>query len=295
MSRKVRKYFSFTAFVLPAFLFYFSLSLLPTMQGLFYSFTNWHFMNPKYGFVGLQNFINIFTKDRYFVMALKNTFKLVAALVILQPLIALLLALMIEACAKWLQKIFRTVIFVPYMISTIVGTFMWSFVFRQVFTQIGSSIPLLGFLNQSWLSNVDLAFWSIIIVSLWHGTPLLMVIFLAGLAGVPVQLKEAAVIDGAKPSQVFWHIKLPLIFYSLTICMFLTIKDAFKSYEIVYALTGGGPGWATQVMTLNIFEEAFSGNYMFGYASAKAVVFLLIVLVFTVAQLLLMKRREVEL
>ena len=121
-----------------------------------------------------------------------------------------------------------------------------------------------------------------------------MIIYIAALQSVPGSLIEAAKIDGANKLQVIWHIKRPLIANSITIGIFVSLSSSFKVFDQVYALTGGGPGRATQVVSLNIFSEAFAMQSRYGYASAKAVVLFLIILLITGVQLAIMKRKEVE-
>jgi raffinose/stachyose/melibiose transport system permease protein len=121
-----------------------------------------------------------------------------------------------------------------------------------------------------------------------------MVIYIASLQGVPQQLKEAAAIDGANALQTFRNVTLPLIYPAITIGLFVTLNNSFKVFDAVFALTGGGPGRATQVIALNIYEEAFNQSSRYGYASAKAMILFIIVFLVTLVQLWIMKRREVE-
>ncbi|MNP66703.1 sn-glycerol-3-phosphate transport system permease protein UgpA [compost metagenome] len=111
---------------------------------------------------------------------------------------------------------------------------------------------------------------------------------------MPQHLKEAAVIDGANVFQQFRNVTLPMITHAITICLFMTLNNAFKVYEVVYGLTGGGPGRSTQVITMNIYEEAFSNNFRYGYASAKSIILFIIVLILTLIQINLTKKKEVE-
>jgi raffinose/stachyose/melibiose transport system permease protein len=121
-----------------------------------------------------------------------------------------------------------------------------------------------------------------------------MVIYIASLQGVPQHLKEAAAIDGANAFKTFRYVTLPMIYPALTIGIFLTLNGSFKAFDAVYSLTGGGPGRSTQVIALNIFEEAFKSSNRYGYANAKAMILFLVVFLITLIQLWLMKRREVE-
>lgn len=122
-----------------------------------------------------------------------------------------------------------------------------------------------------------------------------MIIYMAALQGVPANLKEAASIDGASAWQRFWKIVFPLIRHAVTICVFWTLNAGFQVFDVIYALTGGGPGRATQSAAINIYEEAFRGNIRFGYATAKSTVLFVIVLIVTAIQLKITGRKEQEL
>jgi len=207
-------------------------------------------------------------------------------------LAALLLALLIESLDKK-KGVFRTIFYMPNMISMIIGGYMWSFIFSQVLYYISEHTPF-DFLGVSWFGNTKYAFIAIVIVAVWGGAGYLMVIYIAGLQGVSTSLVEAAVVDGATPLQRLRFITLPLIKQSFTICLFVTLNSAFQVFDVVYALTGGGPGRATQVVSINIYEEAFSRSNRFGYATAKSTILFLVILIVTLIQINLMKRREEE-
>ncbi|MGQ8873496.1 carbohydrate ABC transporter permease [Paenibacillus sp. TSA_86.1] len=287
-----KKYLSLLAFTAPAFVIYAIFLLYPTFSGMFYSLTDWNGLNRDYSFIGLGNFVELFKEDPDFLNSLWFTMKYVIFMLILQNGIALLLAVLIESRTRS-KGLFRTLFFMPNMISTIISAFMWTFIFSQVLPQLAEKLAV-SFLDQQWLGDPKFSFYSILIVSLWNGVGYMMIIYLAALQGVPKSLKEAAVIDGANAFQVLRNVILPMITHAVTICFFLTLNGAFKVFEVVYGLTGGGPGRATQVITMNIYEEAFSNNFRYGYASAKSVVLFVIVLIFTLIQITVMKRKEVE-
>jgi raffinose/stachyose/melibiose transport system permease protein len=290
--KRYKKYVSLLMFTAPAFLLYAVFLLIPTLGGMFYSFTDWNGLNKSYHFVGFANFAEALGEDSDFVHSLWFTLKYVVFMVVLQNAIALLLAVLIETRTRS-KGFFRTVFFMPNMISIIISSFMWTFVFTQVLPQIAEKTAL-AFLDQSWIGNPSVSFYSILIVSLWNGVGYMLIIYLAALQGVPQHLKEAAVIDGASPFQRFLHVTVPMITHAITICFFLTLNGAFKVFEVVYGLTGGGPGRSTQVITLNIYEEAFSNNFRYGYASAKSVILFVMILIITFIQISVMKKREVE-
>lgn len=280
------------AFVSPALLFYIVFVLVPAFGGIWYSLTDWNGLNRTYILVGIDNYIEALTTDTNFLNTLWFTLKYVLVMLILQNLIAVILAVFIES-RKRTKVFFRTLFFMPNMISMIIGGFMWLFIFTRVLPYI-AKYSLLHFLNQSWIGNPTYSFLAIIIVALWGGVGYLMVIYIAALQGVPQQLKEAAEIDGANAFHTFWYVTLPMISPAITIGIFVTLNSSFKVYDVVYALTGGGPGRATQVISMNIVEEAFKMNNRYGYASAKAMILFFIVFVITIVQLKIMKKREVE-
>ncbi|TKH44710.1 sugar ABC transporter permease [Paenibacillus sp. FSL R10-2782] len=287
-----KKYVMLLAFTAPALIFYAIFLLIPTISGMYYSFTDWNGLNPNYSFIGLGNFVEALKEDPDFLNSLWFTLKYVLVMIVLQNVLALVLAVLIESRTRT-KGFFRTIFFMPNMISTIISAFMWTFVFSSVLPQIAEKTAI-AFLGQSWLGDPKVSFFSIIIVSLWNGVGYMMIIYLAALQGVPQSLKEAAIIDGANAFQTLRSVTLPMITHAITICFFLTLNGAFKVYEVVYGLTGGGPGRSTQVITMNIYEEAFSNNFRYGYASAKSLILFAIVLIFTLIQLRVMKKREVE-
>ncbi|MGO4498946.1 carbohydrate ABC transporter permease [Paenibacillus sp. 2RAB27] len=280
------------AFVFPAILFYSVFVLGPSFGGIWYSLTDWNGLNPTYNMVGLSNYIEALTDDPYFLDAIWFTLKYVIFMVVLSNFLAILLAVLIESQQR--SKVwFRTIFFMPNMISLIIGGFMWMFIFTKVLPYIAEH-TIFHFLDQSWIGDPRFSFYTLLILSLWSGVGYLMVIYIAALQGVPQQLKEAAAIDGANAMQTFRNVTLPMIYPALTIGLFVTLNGSFKVFDAVFALTGGGPGRATQVIALNIYEEAFSLSSRYGYASAKAMILFLIVFIVTLVQLWIMKRKEVE-
>ncbi|WP_334073307.1 MULTISPECIES: sugar ABC transporter permease [Paenibacillus] len=291
-SRIFRKYISLLAFTAPALVIYTIFLLIPTFGGMYYTFTDWNGLNQNYSFIGFANIVEALTEDPDFINALLFTLKYVAFMVVLQNVIALLLAVLIETRTRS-KGFFRTIFFMPNMISLIISSFMWTFVFSQVIPQLAEKAAI-TFLDHSWLGNPKFSFYSILIVSLWNGVGYMMIIYLAALQGVPQSLKEAAIIDGANSFQTLRSVILPMITHAVTICFFLTLNGAFKVFDVVYGLTGGGPGRSTQVITMNIYEEAFSNNFRYGYASAKSLILFAIVLLVTLIQMNVMKKKEVE-
>jgi raffinose/stachyose/melibiose transport system permease protein len=254
--------------------------------------TDWNGMSKDYDFVGLSNFAEIF-HDANFWKSMLFTSKYVIVMLLAANITALGLAVAIESRKK-AKGFFRTLFYMPNMISMIIGGYMWNFIFTKVLYYMADHYGM-SFLDKSWVGNPHYAFIAIIIVSCWGIVGYLMIIYMAALQGVPEHLKESASLDGASAWQSFRKITLPMIRPALTICIFWTLNSAFQVFDVIFSLTGGGPGRETQSVALNIYQEAFRGNRRCGYATAKSTVLFLIVFLITILQLRVMKRKEQEL
>jgi raffinose/stachyose/melibiose transport system permease protein len=292
MTRKRRENLSLLIFVAPAFIVYFIFKLYPTISGVYYSMTSWNGLTKTKQFIGLANYIEIFS-DTYFWRSMLFTSKYVVVMLLVANIAALCLAVAIESRSK-AKGFFRTLFCMPNMISMIIGGYMWNFIFTKVLYYLADHWGMTIF-DKSWIGDPRYAFLAIIIVSSWGIVGYLMIIYMAALQGVPAHLIESGRIDGTTPWLSFWKITFPMIRPSLTICIFWTLNSMFQVFDVIYSLTGGGPGRATQSVAINIYEEAFSGNIRYGYATAKSMVLFLIIFVITAFQISLMKRKELEL
>ncbi|MCR4778216.1 MAG: sugar ABC transporter permease [Lachnospiraceae bacterium] len=283
---------SLLLFCAPALLVYFVFKLYPAISGFFYALTDWNGITKTYEFVGVSNFREILD-DSYFWGSMRFTLKYVLAIVVVSNVMALILAVAIESRPKG-KGFFRTVFYMPNMISMVIGGYMWMFIFTKVLYYMADNWNL-KLLDKSWIGDPKYSFLAIIIVAAWGAVGYLMIIYMAALQGVSTELKSAASLDGANAWQVFWKVTFPLIGHAVTICVFWALNSGFQVFDVIYALTGGGPGRATQSAAINIYEEAFKGNIRYGYATAKSTVLFFIVLIVTMLQLRLTKRREAEL
>lgn len=292
MLNKRKENIALLLFCAPALLVFFAFKLFPAFSGIFYSLTDWNGLNKTFHFVGIANFVEI-TKDTYFWKSMLFTLKYVIALLILANIVALGLAVLIESRKKG-KGFFRTLFYMPNMISMIIGGYMWNFIFTKVLYYMADHWGM-TFLDKSWIGNPKYSFLAIIIVASWGVVGYLMIIYMAGLQGVPVHLIESAKLDGATGWKCFYYVTLPMIRNAMTICIFWTLNSGFQVFDVIFSLTGGGPGRATQSVAINIYEEAFKGNIRYGYATAKSTVLFLVVFLITVLQLRVMKKGEQEL
>jgi raffinose/stachyose/melibiose transport system permease protein len=190
------------------------------------------------------------------------------------------------------QNGFRTAFFTPNLIGGVILGFIWMFIFSRVFVYLGETfeIPLI---SASWLGDSERALWALIVVGVWQMSGYMMLIYIAGLTSVPNSVMEAARIDGATAWQVLTKIKLPLMVPAFTISLFLTLQKSFMTYDMNLTLTKGGPYRSTELISMHIYNEAFKLRN-FGPGQAKAFLFFVIVASMAIAQVVILKRKEVD-
>ncbi|CAM4346341.1 sugar ABC transporter permease [Paenibacillus alkaliterrae] len=280
-----------TVFVGPALFAYAIVMVLPFLLGLYYSFTNWNGVSSQIDWLGLKNYVTILTDDPDFGSSLWFTARFTFTVVLISNLLGFLIAYLLSKPMKS-RNMLRTIFFMPNVLGGLLLGFIWRFIFTEGFAAIGESTHI-GFFELPWLSTEASAFWGIVLVSVWQGAGYLMVIYIAGLTNVPSDMLEAAAIDGASGFQILRNIVLPLIMPAVTICLFLSISWTFKSFDLNFSLTQGGPFKSTESVAMNIYYEAFKNN-RYGLGTAKAVIFFIVVTVITMIQVSITKKREVE-
>jgi raffinose/stachyose/melibiose transport system permease protein len=279
-------------FAVPALLVYVVIVIYPSLAGAAYAFTDWSGLGHA-AWVGFQNFKTLFSDPQSFG-ALKNTLKLTVFIVIVQNFIGLLLALGVHSMIKS-RYVLRTIFFAPAVLSPVVLAFLWKYLFNPA-PDAGLNALLgffgLDFLQQNWLGNPSVALWAIGLTVVWQFAGYSMVIFLAALQGIPRELEEAAALDGAGRFQRFRHVVLPLIAPAMTINLTLSTIGGLKLFDQVFAITNGGPGYATETLSTLIYKQAFVfGRY--GYSTAVALVLAILVTAISMVQLRYLRSREV--
>jgi multiple sugar transport system permease protein len=267
--------------------------LFPLGFSLYMSFQRWDvFTSPK--FVGLKNFEELFTSDPLFLIALRNSVIYTVGTVVPTVLISLVVAGVLNRKVKGIG-IFRTVVFLPLAISSVVMAIVWQFVFNTDDGLLNIMLGWIGIRPVPWLVDPNWAMVSLCLVSVWRGVPFATVILLAAMQGVPETVYEAAKIDGAGEVRQFVSITVPLIRGAISFVVVISIIHAFQAFDLVYVLNGpnGGPESATYVLGIMLFQHAFL-FLEFGYASALAWVMFAILLVLTMLQLRLSRRRSWE-
>ncbi|HJC62997.1 MAG TPA: sugar ABC transporter permease [Candidatus Blautia ornithocaccae] len=280
----------FCFFALPGMICFFAVVIIPFLYGVYLTLTDWNGVSKVKHLVGLENFAGVL-KDTQFWTSLLLTFKYVIAVVILVNVIAFFLAYLLTRGMKG-QNFFRAGFFTPNLIGGIVLGYIWQFVFSRVFVSIGESTGWSLF-EISWLSQPNMAFAALVLVTVWQLSGYMILIYVAGFMGLSEDVMEAASIDGANGWVKMKNIVLPLMMSSITICLFLTLSRAFMVYDVNLSLTAGAPYGTTQMAAMHVYEKAFTSR-QFGVGQAEAVILFLIVACISGLQVYITKKKEVE-
>jgi len=280
-------------FVYGALVLYVALCVIPGLIGVGYSFTDWSSYSDEIKFVGLKNFKTVFSADENYLKYLNNTLLFTVVTTICKSIIGLALAVLLTKKIRGLN-IHRAIMYMPAVISTlIVGMIFKSILNPQsgLLNEFLRSIGL-GSLALKWLADSKIAFWSVMAVDIWKGVGYIMTIFIAGIMAISPAYYEAAEIDGASGWQKFRSITLPLLMPAISVTTVLNVLYGLKVFDIIYSLTNGGPGYATEVLYTGVYKEFSKGRYAVGTTlSSVMFIFMLIVGYFMIK---VMTKEEVE-
>jgi multiple sugar transport system permease protein len=263
-------------FLLPAALIVSVALFYPIYSGLRLSLFDWNLREFTKApvFVGLQNFKELLG-DANFRISVRVTLVFTASVVCAEMLLGTLFALLLEQRLAGL-RFFRTLFVLPIMIAPVVVGIVWKFMYNTSYGAINYLVGLVGIKPIEWLADPSIALVAVIISDIWQWTPFVFLLVLAGLQGIPKELTEASVVDGASYLQNLIHIKLPAIAQVLGVTAILRLIDAFRSLEAIYNLTYGGPGVSTEVLSLHLYKTAFADSRL-GLSSAIAVVLMILI------------------
>ncbi|WMJ86571.1 carbohydrate ABC transporter permease [Anaerocolumna sp. MB42-C2] len=282
-------------FVYGALALYIALFVIPSVIGIGYSFTDWSAYSDKLKFVGLDNFKMIFSSDEDYLAIITNTLKFTFTTTILKNLLGLILALLLTKSIKFLN-FHRGIMFMPSVLSTLII----GMIFKSILDPSGGLLNTflrsvgLDFLAGKWLVTSELAFGSVMAVDIWRGTGYIMTILIAGILSISGTYYEAASIDGANGFQKFRFITFPLLLPTLATTTVLNIIYGLKVFDMIYALTNGGPGKATtEVLYTAVFKRFGTGQYAAGTA-LSSVMFVFMVIIGTFMIKIMTKNEVVE-
>lgn len=281
-------------FLVPGTILYLLFFVYPTVSGFYYSFTNWDGINPKFELVGLENYKELVADDTIFHKAFWNNLKFMLFVVLFQTSFSLLFAVLCVKNSKT-NTFLRALYFFPTILASISVAFIWSFMYDPNLGLVNLMLRGIGLdsLAQNWTGDGSIAIYSIAFAQAWAHIGQMMVIFIAGLQAIPEDLYEVANIEGASKWQTFRKVTWPLVAPAATIVVAYTTIQSFKAFDLIFAMTGGGPNFATEILSTFIYHTAFQ-NYKFGYASAGSMLFMVIIAMITFIQFRLLRGDKVS-
>ena len=288
---KAKDMLIFALFVFPALGFVLFSTDIPFLMNLYYSVFDWNGISKNMKFVGLENFINIFTNDALFWKGAAFTLRFAVFFVVVVNILSLTVALVMSA-EKKSTSVGRAFYYIPNIISLTAISLIWKFILGPGFEAL-YQITGWEMFHWSWLGSAKLSFFIVVIMTVWQNLGFYMVNYIAGIISVPRELIEAAKIDGASKFQVLRRVTIPLIMPAVSICMLTSLTFSFKLFDVIMVFTKGGPANSTISVAYNIYKEAFMNN-RYGMATAKSLVFVVFVLIVTAIQLKVTKGKEIE-
>lgn len=264
-------------FPAPAVIGVILLLVFPLVYTVWMSFHDWSgSINDAPRMIGLANFGDILFHDKRFLGAFLRTLLFAGLAIIIQTVLGVMMALLLNREFPG-KGVVRTLALLPMVATPVVVALMWTLILNPTQGALPYIFFLLNLPQVLWLSDPKLVILTLVLVDTWEWTPLIMLITLAGLAGLPLEPLEAARIDGASPWQTFWQITLPLLRPAIVVAVLFRAIDAIKTFDIIFAMTQGGPGNASETLNIYVFQTAFSYQKI-GYASSLLIIFFAIVL-----------------
>ncbi len=274
--------------VLPALALYFVFVVYPLFDGIFYSMTDWDGVRKTFHFIGLKNYVDIM-HDQYVLEPLRNTFIYAFFNTIFLNILGLLMAIGAESVRRG-RNVFRALLYIPSVLSAILVGFVFNFIFDKSIGALGQKLGIEVMANNL-LGSKSFALAMGILVTSWKSAGWYMVVYIAGLHNIDQSLYDAASVDGVTGWKRFRYVTFPLLAPSFTINMVLAVERSFKQYDLIYALTGGGPGRASELISMTIYNESFT-NKRAGYGTALGVILFLIIVAITLFQMKVLRKRE---
>jgi raffinose/stachyose/melibiose transport system permease protein len=292
VARRLQDNLTIVLFLLPALVLFLLFVIYPIFQSIYYSLFNWKGFGPAVDFVGLKNFVNILS-DKVFLIALRNVLFIIVFSLLIQLPLSLALAVLVGRDLPG-RVIFRTIFFLPYVLSEVIAAIMWLFLFNPD--------PERGFINavlvlfpgakaQPWLGNTDTVMLALFVVLTWKYFGFHMLLYLTGLQNIPTEIEEAGRIDGASSFQNFFYITLPLLSSTIRTSVYLSVLGSIQQFILVWIMTKGGPVNASETLATYMYRFGFV-RFQLGYGSAVAIYMFLICLTFSLIYLRLTRQPD---
>lgn len=280
--KQLKKQMSYFVFLVPSIILFTFCVIYPFCSGIQLAFTDWNGISRTYDYIGISNFTKLLS-DKNVIGPIRNTVIYGVAVTAINNIHSLPIAIILSSKLKG-KAFFKTIFFIPMAISTVLASFIWKYIDSNILSLI---------FGRSLMGSKQTVLIGIIIISIWNNLGSNIMIYIAGLTGIPSDYIEAAMIDGANCRQRFWNIKVPMLMPSFTICITLTLTSSLKEFGTVLSATGGGPGGASETVSILIY------NYMFkysraGYAQAVSLVYMIFLVVIGLTLTKFFRSKEVE-
>ncbi|PNV61946.1 sugar ABC transporter permease [Clostridium sp. chh4-2] len=287
--RPKEKSITFACFTIPGLILYSVFFILPIGMGIYYSMTNWNGISPHFDFIGLKNYAKLFADKRFFKSL---TFNLQYSILLIIGIVglSLILALLLNSKIKGITT-FRAFYFLPAVLSAMTVGLIFNQIFYRMLPVIGKSLHI-EVLSTNILANPNLAIYGILFVNIWQGSAIPTVLFLAGLQTIPIDLYEAAALDGANSWHRFKKITVPFLVPVLSVVLVMVLKSGIMVFDYIKSLTEGGPAGKTESIAMLIYNQGFVEN-RYSYSIAEAIITGLIICAISVAQIAISNKKKV--
>lgn len=265
--------------ILPSFAILITYRVIPLLWNLILSFQTWNFMKPN-TFVGLKNYIDLFTDDVFWI-SFRNTINYFLFGTGISIALATFIAIMVNQKIRG-RNVYRAIVFLPYPITPVAIAIIWKWLYNEQVGLINYLLRSIGVVDEglAFLQDFSLAMPSVIFTSIWQVVGYFVILILTGLQTIPEDLYECAELDGASPFKQFLKITLPLLKPTIFICFIVGIINSFTMFDMIYIMTNGGPGYATEILITDIYKNAFKFNEI-GYAAAETLVMFIFFILIT--------------
>lgn len=281
---------TFLFMIIPALVLFVAFNTIPLITGAVYSFTNYRGYGD-YDFVGIRNYIDLFSDER-----VRNsylfTFKYAIAGTVLINVISLLLAMGLNSKIKG-KSLLRGIYFIPNILGGLIVGYIFSFIFTYIIPAVGKAAHI-GFIENSILASESHAWIGVLIVGVWQAVAMNTIIYISGLQTIPTDIYEAGMIDGVTPWKKFWKLTFPMLLPFISINLVLSTKNMLMVFDQIMSLTKGGPAQSTESISYLIYNNGMSGG-QFGFQSANAVIFFIVIVIFAIVQMKMTGKKEEQL
>ncbi len=284
------KYITYALYIIPGFVLYLCLFVTPLILGIYYSTFDWNGFSKKRDFIGLGNYIDALTDDRFtnaILFNLRYSVLLIISIIVISMVLALLLNKDLKA-----RGFIRSVYFFPAVVSMLTASLIFNEIYFRAIPAVGDLLGIAA-LQKSVLSSPSTAIYGILFVHVWQGVAIPTVLFLAGLQTIPGEILESSLIDGASKWQQFWKITIPYLLPVVSVVLVLVLRDGLMVFDYIVGLTDGGPGGATTSIVMLVYRQGFE-EMKFSFAIAEALMISVVLIAVSAFQMIVINRKSIE-